>query len=324
MNSMEKRTENRRLIISHGDGDGVCACAIAYRALKEDVIVLFAQPFNLHLLLNKMMESGEIYDFREIYIIDIAYSKKTKKMLKKLLECHSPKPYVYWIDHHKSSLKVEDDFPQFKCVVNNDYSASELCAFYFDQLTPLARIGSASDKMTMLSRMDDMYDDVESLRMALAVVGVDDVFRFKIMRKLSRGMMPSEIPEIAEKAKICDDERKKFLELAWNSIAYEDDDLIIVDAHGKNIQGHAGSVASEIAISKGKMVFLIYGVDKTVITGRSHKRIEVNIGDFMRKYLSGGGHKNAGSSTFYGDIKGLIEQLPKWFHGECELIRKVI
>ena len=312
---------NDKLIISHGDGDGICACAIAYHALKEDAVVLFAQPFDLHLLLKNMIEKGEIHKFREIYIIDIAYTKKTKKMLEKVLECHSPKPYIYWIDHHKSSLKVEEDFPQFKCVVDNNYSASELCAFYFDQLTPLARIGSASDKITMLSRIDDMYDDVESLRMALAVAGVDDVFRFKIMKKLSRGQMPSEIPELTEKAKICDDERKKFLKLAWDRIVYEDDDLIIINANGENIQGHAGSIASDIAIKKSKMVFLVYGMHKTIVTGRSHRRIKINVGEFMRKHMSGGGHKNAGSSAFYGDVDDLIKQLPKWFYEECELVK---
>jgi len=313
---------SENLIISHGDGDGLCACAITYRALGGDADVYFAQPFDLHKLLKKLMDDGTIYRYHEIYIVDIAYTKKTKAILKKLVNKAKPRNYIYYIDHHKSSIPIEDDIPQCRSVINTNFSASELCAFYFSQLTLLARIGSASDKITMLSKIDALYAEVETLRKALAVVGIDDEFRMRVMKRLSQGKMPTEIGEVVDKAKICDSEREGYMDIAWNSIVYEDDNVVIINANGHDMQGHAGSIASEISIHKKKMAFLIYGKDKTIVTGRSHNRIEVDVGEFMRKYLSGGGHKNAGSSTFYGHIDDLIDCLPKWFNKEMELIRR--
>lgn len=313
----------KKVIISHGDGDGICACAIAFQALDKNAEVYFIQPYNLHSLLWKLIESGEIDNVDEIFIIDLAYSEKTGKCIDEILHRTSGKCSITYIDHHKTSLEIKDKHPSVGGMININFSSSELCSYYFNKLGFLAKIGSASDKITMLSKLDTLYEEVEMLRKAIAVGGSDDDFKKGIMKKLSEGKMPSEIEEIEERANNCDEKRNMLLKDIWNNIVYEDKNIIIFNMIGINIKGHAGSIASSIAIEKKKMVFIIYGSRRTIITCRSHYSIPINVGDFLYKYLSGGGHENAGSASYNGEnIKELIKKIPEWFYNEIELYEK--
>ena len=310
MGNMEKK----RLIISHGDGDGICACAIAYKALDENAVVVFSQPFDLHFMLGNLLYSGKIHEFHEMYIIDLACSEKTKKFLEEIET--KTKCSICFIDHHKISLSIKG---RYRGIINTEFSASTLTAHYFNMLTHLSKIGSASDKITMLSKLDDFYEEVELLRKAIAINGNDDKFRFEIMKELASGKRPSEIKQLVEKAITCEEERGRYMKDVLSKIVYKDDYIMIINANGMDIRGHAGSIASSIAIKENKMVFLIYGMKKTVITGRSHHKIKVDVGEFMRKYFKGGGHKNAGSALIQGDVDKIIIKIPEWFKRELSL-----
>lgn len=298
------------LIISHGDGDGVCACAICYQALNKNALILFAQPFNIINMFKEMFETGEILSFDNIYIIDIAYNGDMEKYLEYLNEYNKR---IIYIDHHPQSLIIKE---RYEGIIDTKYSSSKLTAHYFNILTPLERIGSACDKTLMLAKLDHLYEEAEILRKALVYEPDDDVFRLKVAKELADGKMPSEIEEVIKRGNKCEEERNMLYELALKKIVYEDEKIIIVNMKSKDLIGRAGSIASKMAIENRKAVFLIYGNSKTIITGRSHRDIDINIGKIMHKYFNGGGHKHAGSGNmgYECDVDKLIKEIPKIVH----------
>ena len=60
------------LIISHGDGDGVCAAAIAFKAKPSKIV--FAHTPSLPRLLGKILL--QINQIKELIIIDIAVDER--------------------------------------------------------------------------------------------------------------------------------------------------------------------------------------------------------------------------------------------------------
>jgi len=305
----------KNLIISHGDGDGVCACAICYQALDKNAIILFAQPFNIEHRFEELFRNGELPSFDNIYIIDIAYNGNIEAYLEYL---RGSNKRVIYIDHHFQSLTIKG---RYEGVIDTNYSASTLTAYYFHVLTPLEKIGSACDKTIMLAKLDPLYEEAETLRKALAYEPDDDIFRLKLVKELADGKMPSEIEEVIERGNKCEEERNMLYELALKNIEYEDERVIIVNMKPMDLVGRAGSIASRMAIENKKAVFLIYGNSKTIITARSHRDLDINIGKIMHKYYNGGGHKYAGSGNIGNDndIGRLIKEIPRivWNGKSC-------
>lgn len=295
------------LIISHGDGDGICACAICYRALKKDAIILFAQPFNIELVFKKLSDNNELHSFDNFYIVDVGYNNNIKKYLDEL---KNNKKKITYIDHHPQSLVIKKIY---KGIINTDYSSSTLTAHYFHILTPLEKIGSACDKTILLSKIDPLYKEAEILRKALIYDVNDDIFRLKVVKELADGKLPSEIDEVLEREGKSDDKNNTLYNLAINNIKYEDEKIIIIDLKPIELFGMAGNIASRIAIENMKAVFLIYGNNRTIITARCHRGMDINIGLIMQKYYNGGGHKYAGSGTASVDIEveKLIDDIKK-------------
>lgn len=297
----------KNLIISHGDGDGVCACAICYKALDKNAVILFAQPFNIVHKFDELFRTGELSSFDNIYIIDIAYNKDGEAYLEYLKGCNKR---VIYIDHHFQSLSIKG---KYEGIIDTRYSSSKLTAHYFNMLTPLETIGSACDKILMLAKIDALYEEAETLRKALVYEPDDDIFRLKVVKLLADGKMPSEIDEVVERGNKCEEERNMLYDLALKRVAYEDEKIIIVNMKPMDLSGRAGSIASKMAIENKKAVFLIYGNSKTIITGRSHRDVDINIGKIMHKYYNGGGHRYAGSGNIgYDDnVARLIKEIPR-------------
>lgn len=285
------------LIFTHGDGDGICAGAITHRALigkkVNYITIIFTQPFDFHHKLNDLISNGDAEQFDTIFILDLAYKSNIEPHLATL---ERSKQIIY-IDHHTNSLDIQN---RYDGVINVEYSTSMLCSHYFNVLTPLAKLGSVCDKKLMLVRDDRILKEAELLRKALTCDVTDDDFRNDVLLFLSYGeLMPSEMPEIIDRARRSDEERDRLLEIAQKNIAYRDDNLTIINLRGIDLSGHAGNIASHFAIENRGTAFIIYGEAKTIITGRSHKDVyKLHIGNMMRNY-GGGGHRTAGS----GNIK---------------------
>jgi len=302
------------LIISHGDGDGVCACAICYNAFGKDAIILFAQPFSITYKMSELFKNNKLQSFDTICIVDISFNTNIDEYLKKLKKQNKR---VIYIDHHFQSTMIEGVYDG---IINTNYSSSTLTAHYFHMLTPLEKIGSACDKLLMLAKIDPLYREAELLRSALAYEPDDDIFRLRIVKALADGKMPSEIEELSERGKKCEEDRDRLYEIALKKIVYEDDKVMVIDMKPQDLVGRAGSITSKIAIENKKAVFLIYGNSKTIITARCHRDVDINIGKIMHECYNGGGHKYAGSgNTKNYDIDAIVSQIREvvW-GGNCE------
>ena len=315
---MTKNEAKRNLIYTHGDGDGICAGAIAHQFLTkrcEMVDVVFSQPFDLNIILEQMTNNGNINNYDAVFFIDLAF----KPEIEPYLEALRQRVEVTYIDHHVESLAIQG---RFKGVISTDYSASMLCSHYFNILTPLGKLGSVCDKKLMVTKDDDIFEEAELLRKSITCDVHDDAFRRDVLLFLSyTECLPSEFSDILNRAEKSDDDRNKIMEMADKNILYGDDTLTIIDLHGVDLLGHAGSVASHYAIDKKGVAFVLYGEEKTVITGRSHKGLNhLHIGSMMKKY-NGGGHMNAGSGVVEKDedTKALALQLKETVY---EIIRE--
>lgn len=301
------------LIISHGDGDGICASAVAYRYLKN-ANICFAQPFSFKFLLNKLYKEGELSNYNQLLILDIAYSKNVLKYLKKFKKKYG---MVIYIDHHPQSLKIKDIFGG---IIDVGHSTTYLVAKYFcvdDK--KLITLGEASDKLITLSQNDVLFNEVVLLNKSITCDVNDDIFRIFLIKKLAEGKMPSELNEVIEKAKECDKKNEEAFKNIHDKIVYENDKIVIINVSDieKNIySGRVGLITSKLAIEKKKIAFFVFkNGDETVITARKHNEINVNLGEIMKKYFNGGGHENAGSGHVKWSVNKTIAKIIEIMNG---------
>jgi RecJ-like exonuclease len=276
---------SKRLIISHGDCDGICSAAIALMKYPG-ANLSFAQPFTI---VEDIRRAIKTYGKPNLLVmLDIAYSKGLKMELDRMKDVE-----VTFIDHHPSSSEISG--ANITATVNTKMSTSQLAASYFGISTRLAEIGAIGDKVLMVSKLEPLLNEAELIRKSLSYDVMDDDFRNFLCRELVKGKMPSEIDDVVRRAMIMERVLQESIETAKKNIIFENDRVIVIKYPG-DIYGHAGTTASRIAIEKRRVVLLMFKVqnqpDMWMITARTHRGINVDLNKIMKK-LNGGGHKYA-------------------------------
>lgn len=279
--------------MAHGDGDGVCACAITYMALDGEAYVVFAEPYNVDEVLNDMLESGQFADVDNLYIVDIAYHKHISGLLDGLSEGGV---HITYIDHHPSSRAIADRYDGL--VESNGQSASTLASVYFGIPTNLSKIGGVCDKVTLVTRREPIREEAHMLNRALSH-HPHDTFKYRVMKRLADGDMPTDIDFVVERARQGREKLEEMLDGIGDYIIHEDKYVTILDIRDVQTRGCSGAVAQHVAVDRHKVAYVIHTNTETedvVFTGRTHRDIPVIIGWVMKEcFEGGGGHKNAGS-----------------------------
>ena len=101
-------------VYHHNDHDGIVAAGILYNFLYEIEDFEFRMAnYQEELNFDHInFENGDI-----VYFLDYSFSnKKNLEEFKKLLDRRIDKKSVIWIDHHKTSIKVFDEYDVYGIV----------------------------------------------------------------------------------------------------------------------------------------------------------------------------------------------------------------
>lgn len=142
-------------IFTHGDGDGLCAGALAFAAHPE-AHVFFTHPYGL------LEDLDQVRDQDVIIICDIAFSEIH---LPKLLETFSTierDGELIYIDHHPLPETISQDDIPGKVVVTLGSSASELAYSFFK-----SRLSSLQSRVAIYGAIADYLDNTSLMRRLL-------------------------------------------------------------------------------------------------------------------------------------------------------------
>jgi c-di-AMP phosphodiesterase-like protein len=147
----------------------------------------------------------------------------------------------------------------------------------------------------MAHKDDPIRINAEVLRKSLTYDINDDVFRAHLVDQLNKDQKPIDIPEAVKRSEIADKAFKECVKSAGKNILFNTD--ILISYLDEDARGVVSATATSLAIKFKKPVFLIYPVDNhMVITARSHRDNDINLGKLMERF-SGGGHRVAASGA---------------------------
>ena len=291
--------KQKHIIITHIDGDGICAAALCIQGLQQrnisqkNIKTIFTQPYKLHDLLEILISEHNVSKIH-VYILDLASKNNILPLLQQF------KTTVY-IDHHPFSSQLKGSV---KGIIDQYRSCSQLVVDYFKlDYTPLVTLGSACDKILLIHKSDPMWNETELLRTALMFNIDDHSFRHKLVNQLVTGKLPSQIKEVEDYSFENNQRIKHFIELANKNIIVDNDVCTISHMGTENAKGYGGIVATKLAINKVKPVFILFKDDRDdviVITSRSHRNNPIDLSIVMNKF-SGGGHAMAAGGVMVGD-----------------------
>lgn len=93
-------------IFHHNDNDGKAAAAMLYLLAKKELLIDLNKEDFIEVNYNSSVPSADLIEEDEIvYIVDYSFTSATINILKEI--CNKSK-YVMWLDHHQSSLEVQD------------------------------------------------------------------------------------------------------------------------------------------------------------------------------------------------------------------------
>lgn len=291
--------KQKHVIITHIDGDGICAAALCIQGLQQrnihqkNIKTIFTQPYRLHDLLRVLISEHDVSKLH-IYILDLASKKDILPLLQQF------KTAVY-IDHHPLSFQLRDNV---EGLVDQYRSCSQLVVDYFKMAySPLVTLGSACDKLLLIHKSDPMWKETELLRTALMFNIDDHSFRHILVNQLITGKLPSQIKEVKDYSNENHQRINHFIELANKNIIIDNDTCVIAHMGPENAKGYGGIVATKLAINKVKPVFILFKDDREdliVITSRSHRNNNIDLSLVMDKFC-GGGHAMAAGGVMVGD-----------------------
>jgi len=291
--------KQKHVIVTHIDGDGICAAALCIQGLQQrnilqkNIKTIFTQPYKLHDLLEILISEHDVSKLH-IYILDLASKKNIFSLLQQF-------ETAVYIDHHPLSLQFQGNV---EGIIDQYRSCSQLVIDYFDMAySPLVTLGSACDKLLLIHKSDPMWKETELLRTALMFNIDDHSFRHILVNQLVTGKLPSQIKEVKNYSFENDQRINHFIELATNNIIIDNDVCIIAHMGPENAKGYGGIVATKLAINKVKPVFILFKDDRDdliVITSRSHRNNTINLSTVMDEF-SGGGHAMAAGGVMVGN-----------------------
>jgi RecJ-like exonuclease len=217
------------VIFTHGDCDGICSGALALAAHK-DAAVFFSNPVSI------LDDLDEAKDAGRIVVCDIAINLPRARAIKNKVTQLSKKAEVIYIDHHPrpprfnvSWLVHETDacaaqltYERFRKSLDPDMSRVAIYGAigdYKDQ-TPLA--------MELLKTWDSrsLYYEAGTIAQGIAIGRKDYDHKRDIVRLLSKNVLPSQIPSLAQnavKASLMEEELRVRIEqnvVRLNSVSY--------------------------------------------------------------------------------------------------------
>ena len=291
--------KQKHIIITHIDGDGICAAALCIQGLQQrnisqkNIKTIFTQPYKLHDLLEILISEHNVSKIH-VYILDLSSKNNILSLLQQF------KTAVY-IDHHPLSSQLQDSVDG---IIDQYRSCSQLVIDYFDiDYSPLVTLGSACDKLLLIHKSDPMWNETELLRTSLMFNIDDHSFRHKLVNQLVTGKLPSQIKEVEDYSVENDRRINHFIKLAKKNIIVDNDMCIITHMGPENAKGYGGIVATRLAINKVKPVFILFHDDRDdliVITSRSHRNNTIDLSLIMNKF-SGGGHAMAAGGVMVGN-----------------------
>lgn len=288
------------IIITHIDGDGICAAALCMQGLQQrnisphNIKTIFTQPYKLYDLLETLTSEQDVSELH-VYILDLSSKKNILSLVQQF------KTAVY-IDHHPLSLQLKDS--GLEGLIDQYRSCSQLVVDYFDMdYTPLVTLGTACDKLLLIHRSDPMWNEIELLRTALMFNNNNPGFRYNLIDKLIDGKLPSKIKEVEDYSIKNKQRIAHFINLANKNILIDNDKCIIAHTGAENSKGYGGIVATRLAINKVKPVFILSKDNREniiIITSRNHRNNTIDLSKVMNEF-GGGGHAMAAGGVMMGD-----------------------
>jgi len=291
------------VILTHGDGDGVCSAALALSFLRSqcDVSVYFTHP------------TGLLHDLREfaprgssIVILDIAVNELHAEELVKSLEEYASGGLLVYIDHHP----LPGNFRTPHGVVwihDTCCSASELTFRHLherglsEEYSRVALYGAICDYLDEtpwvrreLWRWDRRAVFLEAGIVSQGLEGARRDYEFKraVVEHLSRNSLPSQMPELVERS-------LKQAELDEKLRIWVKENLVISRqvAFVLNPPGSVGRAANYARIYSGVKVGI--GVEERGdVYVMSLRSTECDLNSILRRLsrklgIHGGGHPSA-------------------------------
>lgn len=197
------------IILTHADGDGICAGAIALSKFP-DAKIFFTKPVSLY----RDLQSLEANRF---IITDIALTKKDASNIVKLLKKKSAQ--IFYFDHHPMKPEIKTKMKRL-CKVfqhNSKVSASEIIYKYYQKEIPRERVWAAiygaiadykEDTNFIHRRIKNwdkraLYFEVSILVLGIKVEQFDSyVAKRKIVTLLAKGGNPSDVFGLIDAAKL--------------------------------------------------------------------------------------------------------------------------
>jgi len=219
-------------ILAHGDCDGICSAALAFAAFPE-AQVFFTHPAGLLSDLNVV--DGDVV------ILDVAATTKHFLQLVEKLAELSEKHTVIYVDHHPlRGMEKHLREAVTELVYEEGRSASDLAFHFFRDY-----LSEEMSRVAVYGAIADYFDDVPSIRRLLRmwdkrelyfetgilVQGVERArrrynFKRRVAEHLSENKLPSELPELVERAvqeaAVDEEMRKEVLRRAarYGEVAY--------------------------------------------------------------------------------------------------------
>ncbi len=262
MKDIQNRLNEKTLIFTHGDSDGICSGAIAKTAYP-DAYVYFTSPVNL---LDKL---NLIEDVETLIVCDIAIDERHCSELYSVLNKFAEKCNLYYIDHHPlpESCRKEEWFYH-----DIETCSSELTYRVFEKklsrdMRRIAIYGAIGDFCDNTPHVKNwvrdwdkrsLYFQAGTLIQAIIHKGRDYEFKRDLLSPLSNDIIPSNISGL--------------LELAREAALKEEKVRIFVKENVEVLKNSAYIVNTNNSISKAAIYAASYGQKEVGIAAEYRER----------------------------------------------------
>jgi len=295
-----------RLILIHGDSDGVASGALAvryYRDLKgEEVKVVFTHPAGLWKDLNEFASEN-----CDILIADVALAEDTYEKTLDFLNTVSRERDVVYVDHHPLPAGFKGAQVEFTFVHGLEASSSELTYKYlegelgaeFSRVFLFGAIGDYLDETPFVKEWIEYWDKrsiyFEAGVLAQGLEASKKMYDFKrhVVEHLSKNRLPSSLSELLVRALIESQNEEEMRERVRRNLVKMKNVSYIVEPGGS-----LGRAANYARVYGGTPVGVAiqFTDDLANMSLRSDKRVDLN--SLLRRVVSkfggtGGGHPQA-------------------------------
>lgn len=321
-----KHEEGATIVITHGDGDGICSGAMLKR-LFPDCLVRFSRPKDLK------EELKRLEGFQNLFLCDLAINEGDEQVIiEGISRIASSGTKVFFIDHHPlpPNLKVEGILGA-TVLHDVEASASELVYKAFrDRLGPevvfLALYGAIADYadntpfvISELGRWDKRIIYMEAAILVEALTQIrNPEYKLIILEELAQGKKPSEVPNLSFTA--LEGLRKEYevYEYVRKYVTVRGDLAIVSQLP---FPGYSGKAATYAAAITGAKVGIVVNLrnDMADLSLRT-RSVSIDLNGLLRRLTRslgghGGGHHQAASARIPSDslesFLGLLNTLIK-------------